>query len=323
MKKNTKFSAFLDNVNLQLYKHKPEIMLTAGVGGLIFAGVLAVKQTFKAKPIVDEYKKMKEETATGNYDIVKYDNPEFPHGTATDKMALHHLNGDDRAMTVAFGLEMVKLYALPTVIAAGGAVLAFASNNEMKKRAAVLSMAYSGLATMYDKYRERVVEKYGEAEDLYFRTGISKKTVKKTVVDENGNKVKVTEDVYDVNLEKADEYSIFFDETCTGWTKDSQANKTFLLMQQAYANEKLRMRRYTNAKGRGFLFLNEVYTMLGLPETAEGQVVGWVYDPSSDKFANKVDFGIFDIDNNGRFVNGLDKVPLLTFNVDGMILNDI
>lgn len=107
-------------------------------------------------------------------------------------------------------------------------------------------------------------------------------------------------------------YARYFDEESAAWTKDPESNKFFLLRTQDYANEKLRV--------RGYLFLNEVYEMLGMPRTRAGQVVGWVYDPDNPIGDNYVDFGIFGLHNHA-FVNGCEKSVLLNFNVDGDILS--
>jgi hypothetical protein len=74
---------------------------------------------------------------------------------------------------------------------------------------------------------------------------------------------------------------------------------------------------------KGYLFLNDVYEMLGFERTKAGQVVGWIYnldDPNGD---NHVDFGIYDGNNADKrqFVNGLERAILLDFNVDGPILD--
>ena len=90
----------------------------------------------------------------------------------------------------------------------------------------------------------------------------------------------------------------------------------FLKHQQNYANEKLQK--------QGYLFLNDVYDMLGIPKTKAGQVVGWVYDEAHpDIYDNFVDFGIYDLYNEKArdFVNGREKSILLDFNVDGNILD--
>lgn len=107
-------------------------------------------------------------------------------------------------------------------------------------------------------------------------------------------------------------YARVFDETCTGWTRDSELNKYFLLRQQDYANEKL--------KQQGHLFLNEVYDMLGIPRTRAGQIVGWVYDEEHLDGDSYVDFGLFK-PNNRHFINGRETTVVLDFNVYGNILD--
>ena len=106
-------------------------------------------------------------------------------------------------------------------------------------------------------------------------------------------------------------YARCFDEGCTGWTKDSEVNMMFLKQQEMYANDLL--------KERGYLYLNEVYDMLGLPRSRAGQCVGWVYDEKNPIGDNKVDFGLA-LKMNMAFMNGFTNKAWLDFNVDGNIL---
>lgn len=108
------------------------------------------------------------------------------------------------------------------------------------------------------------------------------------------------------------QYARFFDETCAPWSKESEFNLMFLKTQEGYANGLL--------KSKGYLFLNDVYDMLGMPRTKTGQCVGWVYDENNPIGDNYVDFGIYE-DRNSNFVNGYEKSVLLDFNVDGIILD--
>ncbi len=98
-----------------------------------------------------------------------------------------------------------------------------------------------------------------------------------------------------------------------------QHTKFFLVQQQNYANDLL--------KARGHLFLNEVYDLIGARRTKAGAQVGWIYDPEHDHLGGDgfVDFGMFDIDKPKArdFVNGYEKVIILDFNVDGVILDHI
>lgn len=110
-------------------------------------------------------------------------------------------------------------------------------------------------------------------------------------------------------------YARYFDEGCKGWQKDAEYNLIFLKSMQNYANDLL--------KTRGYLFLNEVYDLLGIPRSREGQLVGWVYDKDNPKKGDPVDFGLVNSTDfmTREFVNGYRRTVMLDFNVDGNIIN--
>ena len=108
-------------------------------------------------------------------------------------------------------------------------------------------------------------------------------------------------------------YARFFDSSSAKHVSDSEVNLMFLKHVELHANNML--------KHQGYLFLNDVYDMLGLPKTKAGQVVGWIYDEDNPIGDNYVDLGIYN-EGNMDFVNGKpEKCPLLDFNVDGNILD--
>lgn len=112
-------------------------------------------------------------------------------------------------------------------------------------------------------------------------------------------------------------YARFFDPESSKWNMgyDSETRRFFLKTVQQYANERLR--------ANGYLFLNEVYEMLGLSKTKAGQVVGWVYREDNPIGDNYVDFDIYN-SYNRNFINGENaRKILLDFNVDGCILDYI
>jgi hypothetical protein len=112
-----------------------------------------------------------------------------------------------------------------------------------------------------------------------------------------------------VKVTKAPLYVWLFDKKAVGWSKEPEINTYFLLQQQAYANEKL--------KARGYIFLNEVLDMLGLPRCRRGQIVGWIYNKDNLGLGdNFVDFGLVD-----PHANGIDGAIVLNFNVDGSIID--
>ena len=101
-------------------------------------------------------------------------------------------------------------------------------------------------------------------------------------------------------------YAKRFDSSCVAWTKNVEENMFYLMAMQDTANSMLR--------SRGYIFLNEVYDMLGMARTKAGQVVGWIFDPGNAFIDSYVDFqlGVDDDLTDGIMVD---------FNVDGCILN--
>ena len=187
-------------------------------------------------------------------------------------------------------------------------------NSELESVERLLQMA---LRKGFKDYRSRVVERFGKELDKELKYNIKAKEIETTVVDENGEEKVVKETVNVADPNRYSEFARFFDDGCTGWSKDPEFNLMFLRRQQDYANEKLRK--------RGYLFLNEVYAMLGMDATKAGQIVGWIYDEKHPIGDNYVDFNIYNGDSERAraFVNGKERSILLDFNVDGNILDMI
>ena len=187
----------------------------------------------------------------------------------------------------------------------------------MKTRNLALAAAYSAIDKGFKDYRGRVIERFGKDLDRELRYNIKAKTIEENVVDENGEVNAVEKTVEVVNPNEHSVYAKCFDESCAGWSKDPEFNLMFVRRQQDYANEVLTK--------RGYIFLNEVYKMLGFQATKAGQIVGWFYDPENPDHTgdNYVDFGIYDVhkEKNRDFVNGYERCIWLDFNVDGNILD--
>lgn len=291
----------------QLKKHSPEILVVTGVIGTVVSAVMACKATTKVSTILDKTKT--------NVDTIHecVNNPEL-----AEEYTVEDSKKDLAIVYAQTGLEFAKLYGPSVVLGAASITSILAGHNILRKRNLALAAAYQVVDTGFKQYRGRVVERFGEQMDKELKYDIKAKEIEETIVDKKGKEKTVTKTVEVANpIAAQSPYTICFDETCTGWQRDAEANKFFLLRQQDYANEKLR--------SRGYLFLNEVYDMVGARRTRAGQVVGWVYDESNPIGDNYVDFGIFDLRNEDarNFVNGLEKSIWLSFNVDGDILNNL
>lgn len=105
------------------------------------------------------------------------------------------------------------------------------SNNILRKRNIALAAAYTALDKSFKEYRGRVIERFGKELDRELKYNIKAKEVEETVVSEDGSEVveKKTIELADPNTYSP--YAEFYDDGCSGWTKDPEAN----LMISSYA----------------------------------------------------------------------------------------
>lgn len=299
-----KISRTFNRAAFKMKKHSPEILVVAGVVGVVGSTVMACKATTKLDSILNE--------AKDNIDKIHEaaEHPEFLPEPYTEEDSKKDL----AIVYTRTAVNVVKLYA-PAVIIGGLSITAIlAGHNITRKRNIALAAAYTAVDKSFKEYRGRVVERFGEALDKELRYNIKSKEVEEVTVNEDGSESAVKNAIDVVDPNNISSYARFFDDGCTGWTKDPEYNLMFLRDQQRYANDLL--------QSKGHLFLNEVYDMLGIPRTKAGQAVGWFYDEKNPVGDNFVDFGIYDT-NRPRvrdFVNGYERVILLDFNVDGPIL---
>lgn len=291
-------------------KHSPELLLGAGIIGIVTSTVMACKATTKVEDILAESKK-KVETV---HKVLE--DPDIPE----NKYSAEDGKKDLAIIYAQTGLKLVKLYA-PAV---GLGVLSIASiltsHNIMNKRNLALSAAFTAVNDGFKDYRRNVIDRFGEAMDHELKYNIHRKEIEEVTVNEDGTETKEVKTV-DVSYAKCgtgSEFAKFFDEYNHNFHKnDPEANKRFLLDQLRWSWDKLR--------SKGWLVLNEVYQDLGIPATRAGAVVGWVYDPELEPFADykRIEFGIFDLyrEEARLFVNGYEPSILLDFNVDGNVFD--
>lgn len=274
----------LSRVVLQLQKHSPLLLTSAGVIGLIGAGVLAAKATLKL-----------EETLDMGQDNLKWTKQSVANGDAPQQEVTKAL--------VKNAIEIVKLYGVPVSLAVTSSVLILSGHNILSKRNAALVVAYKGLETAFNNYRGRVIEQYGAEVDSDFRLGLRNETIE----DENGKKKKVQT----LDRVSTSEYIFDFNPSNDNWVGNQEHNMFFLRGQQNILNDRLR--------AKGHLFLSEVLDNLGLDRTPASIVTGWIYDPKGEiggEGDNYVEFNIKDLWDSQGYI-------LLDFNVDGTIFDKI
>lgn len=307
MKFGTKMRRFVKINSLRIKKHSPEILVVAGVTGTVVSTVMACVATTKLPEVLDECVTRKEELLKDFEEgqEVGYTEKEYKHDSA--KLAIKN------------GWEIAKLYLPAATIELASCSMIFASDSIRRKRTASLAAAYATLDSMFKEYRKNVCETFGDDIDHDMRYGIKHEKVEITETDEKGKEHTRKQKVDVIDKDPNDpnqisDYAKFFDESCRGWDKNPEYNLMTLKQIQQYCNNLFH--------AQGYLFLNDVYKELGIKPTLAGQSIGWIEDPA-DPFATTIDFGIFSTKRaNRRFVNGLEPVILLDFNVNGDIMND-
>lgn len=319
-------TAMAAHTKLLLHKKSPEIWLAAGIATVVGGAVWACYACRKLDDVI-ECHELNKECLEIEYDAGKKieETEELADGEeATDVSVLteKQYKRECAKLTLHTGGELIRLYAPAAITMTIGFGMIVNGHRILSQRNAALLAAYTTLDEAFAKYRDRIRERYGDQveDDIYH--GRTREEVTVTMVDENGKKKKEKQEVVTVGT-VISPYAKFFDETCREWTRSPDYNHTFLICQQNAANDLLRSRQYDGFHKRGFVFLNEVYKMLGIPETPTGALCGWVApaegeEPMGDDY---ISFGIIDPNDPSKraFINGYEKSILLDFNCQGKI----
>lgn len=316
---------------IKLWKHSPTILAVAGTGGIITAGVLACKATLKLEETVAE-KSADIEAVRDSLETAKKD---VELGGDDIEAAQEYINKlyrrDIFKAYVNMGVALGKLYGPSILLCAASVGCIFGSKKIMDNRYSACLAACTTTERLFADYRKRVVEELGEEADRKYRFGIKTEEVVVPELDKKGNPKKDKNGHVKTKTEKKtilpssfpdSEFARVFDEvSSTEWDRNVDVNMIGLLQKQRYADDLL--------KGRGWLFLNEVYQMLGFPITPEGQDVGWIYEKDNVIGDNVVDFGLYKaFKPNGAItrleaMNSENNAILLDFNIDGYIKDRI
>jgi len=286
----SKLSLAAGRASLLLRKNSPHILFAAGIVSAGATVVLACKATLKAQHVHTQHKADIEHAD----ELLK--NPNNTYGVQAHKE--HVVN-----TWVGTSKQYVRLYGPAFVLGVTSIACLTKSHQILSSRNTALTAAYMGVDSAFKRYRKRVVEELGEAKDTEFAHGKAEEGVH-TGYDEKGNG-KVTK-TKRAPVDAKTAYGRWFDEANRYWDKDHGYNHTFLDGQQKWCNILL--------KKQGHLFLNEVYDLLGMERTQEGQEVGWIYDTNEGD--GYVDFGY---NRYPDFVAGFERSVFLDFNVDGPI----
>lgn len=293
--------------SLSAREHSPEILFGVGVVGMISSTVLACRATLKLDEVLNEIEHNKIVAHDTKTDLEAAAAAGEPKTNVKGEVLTYsesELKRDITIITVRGFGNIVKLYAPAVLVGAASVFCLTKSHNILQERNLALTAAYAAVDGAYNRYRQRVVDRYGEEAD---REILYESELVEVIDDETGEVV-TTMRVTDAPGSKyAREYAEW---SSKNWSPHPESNLIFLRAVQNYCNDLLR--------SRGHLFLNEAYTELGLEHTKAGAVVGWRWRAGSGD--DCVDFGIWDGNKEADdFFRGREDSVMLDFNVDGLI----
>lgn len=289
-------------------ENKPDLCIGAGIA----AGLAAVVLTFIKAPKVSKIIEEAKLTCKGIKEV-EAEAKDAPDYKAEDYRKAEIIVGTKAGLTAA--KEMI----LPAAAEIASIALIVAGFKEQKNRTATAIGLFTAATKALDlktkelnDYREEVKKAVGEEKENEIHDKVTKKDQNK-VFDENGNPVQFQEKkaptdcpfgLYDFLFQLGDKF----------WQDDAGNNLVFLRNKERQLNMML--------EGNGYVFLKDVYDVLGIKATKESAMVGWIFDPKNKSRANYIDLGIESVYD--KYLRGVDVDPNIWLhpNCDGIILGD-
>ncbi len=303
---------FGSNLIQKVKFRSPELLIGAGVVGLVGAAVVAVRRGVRwhsaAKAeIVHDLETIKKAEGSPQY-------------TREDKV-------QDYARVIGKGVwSFTQIYGPSVAAGVASVVSILAGTGILKGRLAAMTSAAATAQAALERYRSRVREKLGEDADYEFAYEVSAKKAK--IKHEDGTKESlVTYHLVPSSGEwmAASPYSRLWDENAIEWCANRDIQFLTLRSLENHFNQEL--------NARGVVFLNDVYKALGLPMSKDAALVGWIKDYEKPKMAKLaaelgrvpgdgvISFGVFENESPSAraYLAGDDNRVVLDFNVDGVI----
>ncbi|QEQ93550.1 hypothetical protein SEA_GIRLPOWER_51 [Streptomyces phage GirlPower] len=293
-----KLKGALARQTLTVKTHSPVLLLGLGAVGFTTTVVLACRATLKLSEVLEE----------GNELLTKVDEKTENEGEEVKKKA-------QIGAKLQVAIRVAKLYA-PSAIIGFGTLTAITGAHVILTRRNTALTAALGIATKTLRdYRDRVIADQGAEKDLEYRFGVAEREVVEET--ETGPVTTVLkgldQEAIKEEIGKGSLYARIFDRDHEDWSDIPHQNQSRIASIQSHANTLLRV--------NGYVFLNDVYEMLGYERTAAGQSVGWVVNPKEGQGDGYIDFGVWNegVYEGKKWINGDKDAILLDFNVDGDI----
>lgn len=257
--------------------HAPEILIGSGIVGFGITVFEACKATNKARDILEE-----------NDDRISM---YITENEENDNYTVAMMNTDIQSAKNHTRLRLIGTYAPVATMGIASVILVLGGYRVLNGRYVGVAAAYKTLEAGFNRYRSNVVDEYGEETDQRMLYGMKKEDTEAAIKELEDNRSLALDNQkkklikMKPKTEFNDAHAMLFD--CHSpkwqcyWTPDMALK--YVKVKQGELQDKV----YIN----GSLFGNEIADTFGLPRTAEGQVLGYVYSPGRFRFTT-VDLGI-------------------------------
>lgn len=291
----------------------PEILIGAGIAGLVGAAIVAVRRGVR-------WHQAATNELTHNLEAIKKASETSAEYSREDRV-------HDYAALIGKGVwSFTQIYGASVLLGVASVGSILAGTGILRGRLAAMTSAAATAQAALERYRSRVREKMGEDADRGFAFEVAPRKTK--LKHEDGTKeTQVTYHLVPSTGEwmAASPYSRLWDENAAEWCHNRDIQYLTLRSLENHFNREL--------DANGIVFLNDVYKALGLPQTKEAALVGWIKDYTKPKMAKLaaelgrtpgdgvIDFGVFDGESPSAraYLAGNDDRVVLDFNVDGVI----
>ena len=152
-----------NKIGFQIQKKSPELLVAAGIAGVVVSAVMACKATIKASEVAEETKETIDEIHEAEANgITKAGKDYSAEDTKKDLTTAY----------IQTGVKYAKLYAPAVILGAASITCIVASHRVLKKRNIALAAAYTTLDKSFKDYRGRVMERFGEQVEKEIRYNI-------------------------------------------------------------------------------------------------------------------------------------------------------
>lgn len=240
-----------------LKKKAPDILIGAGIGGVITGTVMACKATMHSSEIVEEHKEklkdINEKKELGMTDITSGIPCEYTEKDYKKDLTVTYLTTAGK---------FIKLYLPSAAVMVISIGCLLGSHKILNAKVATLTTACASIDTAYKNYRSNVVEKYGEDVDKQMAYNVTPVKAK----DGEEKTYKTTEKTH------ADPYSVIFDRSTSKMWEDADCyNETYIDGAKDWFKNKYN-------SDRRDIYLNEIKDYLGIERDKFGQLNGIKWD---------------------------------------------